>query len=169
MRRTHGSRRPQAVIVMVASVQERLMRISSHLLGAPQPSRAHGGSQQNGRTILFQGDSITDAGRSRDVQPGQPNVQLGQGYAKMVAAQVLAARPEDNMSFYNRGVGGNRIVDVYARMAIDGTVLQPHVVSLLIGVNDTCLGGERPNGVPVPKYEKVYRMFLEEMREAVRT
>ena len=46
------------------------------------------------------------------------------------------------------------------------TVIQPDVMSVLIGVNDTCLGGERANGVPVDKYERVYRMFLAEMREA---
>jgi lysophospholipase L1-like esterase len=148
----------------------RLSNLTAHLSPLPPTARATGGGGcggiAKGQVILFQGDSITDAGRSRENQPGQPNVVLGQGYAKMVAATLLAARPGDGLEFYNRGVGGNRIVDVYSRMAIDGTVIQPDLVSMLIGVNDTCLNGTRVNGVPVPKYETVFRMFLAEMREA---
>ena len=105
-----------------------------------------------------------DAGRGRE-NPAANNA-LGMGYAKMAAAMLLADHPRLDLQCHNRGVGGNRIVDVYARMAADGTVLAPDLMSVLIGVNDTCLDGERPNGVPVPKFERVYRMFLGEMREA---
>ena len=38
--------------------------------------------------ILFQGDSVTDAGRGRDVTA--PNTALGQGYATMVAGRLRA-------------------------------------------------------------------------------
>ena len=38
---------------------------------------------------------------------------------------------------------------LYARMAVDGYVLQPELMSVLVGVNDTCLDGQRPNGVPL--------------------
>ena len=34
-------------------------------------------------------------------------------------------------------------------MAVDGYVLQPELMSVLVGVNDTCLDGQRPNGVPL--------------------
>eukprot|EP01043_Picozoa_sp_COSAG02_P030961 COSAG02_NODE_2001_length_10139_cov_15.596116_3_plen_133_part_00 len=48
-------------------------------------------------------------------------------------------------------------------MAVDGYVLRPEMMSVLVGVNDTCLNGTRPNGIPLPKYERVYRDFLSEM------
>lgn len=43
-------------------------------------------------------------------------------------------------------------------------------MSVLVGVNDTCLNDSngaptRPNGVQLPKYEKVYREFLAETAE----
>lgn len=115
--------------------------------------------------VLFQGDSITDCGRSRDA--GAVNGALGDGYAAYIAARLLAARPADGLRFLNRGISGNRIVDLYARIKADAINLNPTVLSVLIGVNDTWheFGGQ--NGVAVPKYERVYRDYLSEVREAL--
>ena len=41
--------------------------------------------------------------------------------------------------------------------------LQPSVLSVLIGVNDTWHEFGSQNGVAVPKYERVYREFLAEV------
>jgi lysophospholipase L1-like esterase len=115
--------------------------------------------------VLFQGDSITDCGRARDME-GTAN-QLGAlspGYAMMVASELLAARPAAGLQFYNRGISGNRIVDLYARIRADIINLRPNVISILIGVNDTWHGFGRNNGVDVPKYERVYRELLREVR-----
>ena len=60
--------------------------------------------------ILFQGDSITDAGRARD-----NDVNIGVGYPLLIKACLGLEEPE-KYEFINRGVGGNRIVDVYARI-----------------------------------------------------
>ncbi len=116
-------------------------------------------------TILFQGDSITDCGRSREANA--INSGLGGGYATFIAARLLAARPSDGLVFMNRGVSGNRVVDLYARIKADAINLKPDVLSILIGVNDTWheFGGQ--NGVAVPKYERIYRDFLREVREAL--
>ena len=115
--------------------------------------------------ILFQGDSITDAGRDRN--PAGPNTGLGTGYALFIAAQLQADQPRAGLQFYNRGVSGNRIVDLYARIKSDAINLKPNLLSILIGVNDTWheFGGQ--NGVDVPKFERVYREFLREMRAAL--
>ena len=67
----------------------------------------------------------------------------------MASAILLSERPEEDLQIFNRGVGGDRIVNLYARMAVDGYVLQPELMSVLVGVNDTCLDGQRPNGVPL--------------------
>jgi lysophospholipase L1-like esterase len=119
-------------------------------------------------TILFQGDSITDCGRNRDADPG-PNARfgLGQGYALIAAAELLGTRPSDGLRFFNRGISGNRIVDLYARILSDTINLKPDILSILIGVNDTWHGKEHSNGVSVPKFERVYREFLSEVRTAL--
>ena len=109
--------------------------------------------------ILFQGDSITDASRT-DRSEGQ-EWHLGEGYALMVAGQLSADEPGQH-TFLNRGVSGNRIVDVYARIKKDGWNLQPDVFSLLIGVNDVWHEMDGENGVDAERFERVYRMLLED-------
>ncbi len=122
---------------------------------------------RDNETVLFTGDSITDCGRVREATGANDLSGLGLGYAKMAAAQLLADRPSAGLKLLNRGISGNRIVDLYARIKSDLINLNPNVVSILVGVNDTCheFGGK--NGVAVPKYERVYRDLLTETREAL--
>ena len=63
--------------------------------------------------ILFQGDSITDAGRAKD-----NDISVGVGYANLVKAHLSANEPYQ-YQFYNRGISGNRVVDLYSRVKID--------------------------------------------------
>ena len=121
---------------------------------------------KNNDIILFQGDSITDCGRSRD-SINTPNdlCALGQGYPMMAAAQLLSTKPAARFQFFNRGISGNRIVDLYARMKSDLINLKPNIVSILIGVNDTWHEHVSQNGVEVLKYERIYRDLLSEVRE----
>lgn len=109
--------------------------------------------------ILFQGDSITDAGRSRERDD-----MMGRGYATMVAGNLGLDYPEQ-YRFLNRGISGNRIVDVYARMKADIINLKPDYMSLLIGVNDVWHEFAAGNGVATEKFEKIYTMLLEEIME----
>ncbi len=112
--------------------------------------------------ILFQGDSITDAGRNRE-DDSAPGV----GYARFVKAQLGFKEPGKH-EFINRGISGNRIVDIYARMRTDIINLNPDVMSILIGVNDVWHEFEKsPNGVPADKFYKFYDMLIEEVKEAL--
>ena len=113
------------------------------------------------KTILFQGDSITDCGRSRD-----DNAQVGTGYALLVKSQLGFENP-NQYQFYNRGISGNRIVDVYARIKADIINLKPDYMSLLIGVNDVWHEIMYNNGVDEEKFEKIYSMLIEEITEAL--
>ena len=115
--------------------------------------------------LLFQGDSITDTGRNREI--AQPNIgsALGTGYCHLIAAHLLAGHPNDGLQLYNRGISGNRVVDLYARWRVDAINLQPDVISILIGVNDTWHGFMYDNGVEVERYAAVYRMLLEYTRQ----
>ena len=123
---------------------------------------------ENNDIVLFQGDSITDCGRNRAAENYNNDVcGLGQGYAMMAASELLCTRPADGLQFFNRGISGNRIVDLDARIKSDLINLKPNLVSILIGVNDTWHEMGHQNGVEVPKYERVYRGLLTEVREAL--
>lgn len=112
--------------------------------------------------ILFQGDSITDAGRSRT-----DDVPVGVGYPLLVKAALGFENP-GKYEFFNRGISGDRIVDVYARIKSDIINLKPDVMSILIGVNDVWHElTENPNGVDADKFFKIYSMLIEEVKEAL--
>ncbi len=112
------------------------------------------------RKIVFQGDSITDFSRCRDLQSSQ-SAQLGYGYANLIASRWLLNNPGDDVEFINRGVSGNRVVDLYARWKIDTLNFAPEMISILIGVNDVWHEVDFKNGVETDRYEQVYRMLLE--------
>ena len=111
------------------------------------------------KTILFQGDSITDCGRSRE--PKNANEALGAGYVSLVAARLLAIHMDRPLYIHNRGVSGNRVVDLYARWGVDGLNPCPDIVSILIGVNDALRGTARNNGVEPERYQMFYQMVLD--------
>lgn len=113
------------------------------------------------KKILFQGDSITDAGRDR-----QNFSNLGIGYPTLVKAELGFEKPE-TFDFQNRGVSGNRIVDVYSRIKSDIINLKPDYMSILIGVNDVWHEINWQNGVDAEKFKKIYRMMLEEIYKAL--
>lgn len=112
------------------------------------------------KVILFQGDSITDCGRNRE-----DITSTGVGYVHMVKGQMGCEHPGE-YEFINKGISGNRIVDVYARIKADIINLKPDYMSLLIGVNDVWheLGGSY-NGVSAEKFEKIYNMLITEILE----
>lgn len=112
--------------------------------------------------ILFQGDSITDAGRTRDT-----DVSIGVGYPLLIKASLGFECP-GKYEFVNRGISGNRVVDVYARIKNDIINLKPDVMSILIGVNDVWHEFmETPNGVDADKYYRIYDMLIEEVKSAL--
>ena len=112
--------------------------------------------------ILFQGDSITDCGRDWN-----NDSQLGRGYAYLVSTYLGLKEPNKH-TFINKGISGNRVVDLYARIKRDIINYQPDVMSILIGVNDVWHElGESPNGVDADKFFKIYSMLIEEVKEAL--
>ena len=91
----------------------------------------------NNATILLQGDSITDAGRSRETQDTANDfAMLGNGYAKLIAYHLLSRYPDRELQIYNRGISGHKVPDLDNRWDRDAINLQPDLVSILIGVND---------------------------------
>ena len=102
------------------------------------------------KLILFQGDSITDCGRDRE-----EDKHNGRGYAHLVQAHMMLHRPYC-YRYMNRGISGNRIVDLYDRMDNDILDLKPDYMSILIGINGVWHEYSDHNGVSVQQYEAVY-------------
>jgi lysophospholipase L1-like esterase len=109
-----------------------------------------------GDTVLFQGDSITDGGRLRN--GNDLNHTMGQDYAYLLAAEIGAASPEEKLLFINRGVSGERAVDLAARWQQDTLALHPALLSILVGIND--LLGEGDRAQTVSQYQATYDGLL---------
>jgi lysophospholipase L1-like esterase len=117
--------------------------------------------------VLFQGDSITDAGRDRSREQNANDARaLGNGYALLAASQLLIEHGA-GLKIYNRGISGNKVFQLAERWDADCISRTPDVVSILIGVNDIWhkLNGQYDGTVEV--YERDYRALLERTRQAL--
>lgn len=112
------------------------------------------------KTVLFVGDSITDCDSYNPVK--HTRTHMGYGYPMMAMAKIDFEEPE-KYTFLNRGISGNRIVDIYARMKKDILNLKPDYISILVGVNDVWHELDDQNGVSAEKYERIYKMLVEEI------
>jgi lysophospholipase L1-like esterase len=112
--------------------------------------------------VLFIGDSITDCGRDRD-----NDSDLGRGYPLLVAGQFTATHPNAGVEFLNRGNGGNRVCDLLDRWDRDCLKLEPDVVSIMIGINDTWRAFDKNDPTSTVDYERDYREILRQTRETV--
>ena len=146
------------------------LMINGHSVEAATSSIAAEPFIKAGATVLFQGDSITDAGRKKDEQnQSTPNMQpgFGGGYAWMTAAALLTAPKGDTLKCYNRGISGNKVHQLAERWDKDCLNLKPDVLSILIGVNDIwhALNGKYEGTVET--YETDYRALLKRTKEAM--
>ena len=108
--------------------------------------------------ILFLGDSITDAERESSL------FGMGFGYIRSLVDLLIGKHP-NKYELINRGVSGNTIVDLYSRIKLDCWNLEPDVISVLIGINDVWREVDQKNGVELDRFEKVYRMLIEETQK----
>lgn len=115
---------------------------------------------QDTSVVLFQGDSITDAGRSREDLN-----HLGQGYAMMAAAWFFAHHPQLDVKFINRGISGNRASDLKNRWQEDCIDLNPDLISIFIGINDCWRRYDRNDPTSKEVFESHYRYLLEEIHK----
>ena len=117
--------------------------------------------------LLFQGDSITDAGRDKQLELANQARSFGNGYALMTAAFLLEQLAEKGLTIYNRGISGNKVYQLAERWEKDCLDLRPKVLSILIGVNDYWhMRNGRYDGTP-EIYESDFRTLLRRTREAL--
>ncbi|MGI4750289.1 MAG: SGNH/GDSL hydrolase family protein [Janthinobacterium lividum] len=118
-------------------------------------------------TILFQGDSITDAGRKKDdMNPNNPNA-LGSGYAMAAAAELLFKYPEKNLKIYNTGISGNKVYQLAERWDTDCLNLKPDILSILIGVNDYWHKHDGKYNGTIEIFRNDYKALLERTKKAL--
>ena len=110
------------------------------------------------QTVLFQGDSITDCERVKD-----DKTSLGVGYAHIVASIFALMFPSLDIRFVNRGINGNRVIDLLNRYDEDFREIQPDFLSVLIGINDTWHDSQNPTGAKA--YEEDYSLLLEKIKK----
>lgn len=120
-----------------------------------------------GDTILFQGDSITDAGRKRGINDANSVAALGEGYAWFTASQLLVDSPTANLKIFNRGISGNKVYQLAERWQADCLDLKPNVLSVLIGVNDFWHTKSFEYKATVETYENDYRKLLQRTKDAL--
>lgn len=122
-------------------------------------------SLKNDDVILFQGDSITDAGRDKDEQAANNTRALGNGYAFLATASLLRTHASKNLQIYNRGISGNKVYQLAERWDADCLELKPAVLSILIGVNDFwhMLNGKYDGTIET--YRKDLKALLERTKE----
>ncbi|MDR0508108.1 MAG: SGNH/GDSL hydrolase family protein [Dysgonamonadaceae bacterium] len=114
-----------------------------------------------GATCLFQGDSITDNGRIReDENEANKQSQLGNGYVLFTSASILANHADKDLKIYNRGISGNKVFELARRWEKDCIMLQPNILSILIGVNDFWHAKQWNYDGTVETYENDYRNLI---------
>ena len=110
--------------------------------------------------ILFQGDSITDAGRDRnDIH------NLGGGYPKFAAEYIKEDYPDVDFEFVNLGISGNQTKDLVERLESDFIDINPDIVSIMIGINDTWHHASDKSWIPNETFEANYRTVLTALKE----
>lgn len=98
---------------------------------------------KSGQKIVFFGDSITEA---------------DPGYVSYIKETLSNLHPEVNVEIINRGVGGNKVNDLLARAQNDVISLDPHWISIAIGIND-CWHG--PDGNTPQEFESGLSSLIE--------
>jgi lysophospholipase L1-like esterase len=111
-------------------------------------------------TILFQGDSITDAGRDRARYYPSDSAGMGRGYVFQIVCDLLGTHPDKDWKYYNRGISGNKVYQLAERWEDDCMQLKPDVLSILIGVNDFWHTLNNYDGT-VEVYEADFRKLLD--------
>ena len=109
--------------------------------------------------IVFEGDSITDAGRDRS----NPH-DMGEGYPRFASAMLQDSYPDTEFEFINMGISGDRTEQLVARVE-ELVAHEPDIVVLLIGVNDVWVRYTQGLVVTDEAFEQNYRTVLSAIKE----
>jgi lysophospholipase L1-like esterase len=125
---------------------------------------------QKNSTLLFIGDSITDAERkpSGEAAPWEPYFGLGYGYVSKVYAWLHAVHPEAGIRVVNKGISGNTVRDLAARWDADVLAAPPTTLCVMIGINDVWRQFDSPQRPEIGVGPEEYRATLDRLVTAAR-
>ena len=112
------------------------------------------------KTLLFQGDSITDAGRDK-----KNHGHKGRGYVHLLSCKLDFEHIAEPWTIHNRGISGNRTKDLIARWQEDCIDLKPDFLSLYIGINNTWRKFDRDDPTPAEVFEDELNTLLQQVQE----
>ena len=109
--------------------------------------------------ILFQGDSITDWKRDYNDEKS-----LGVGYVLYTVETLKNKYPENDFEFINKGISGNRTENLLARIDAELIDLNPDIVTLLLGVNDTWHKFSGHDNKTLEQFCEYYELILKRIK-----
>lgn len=111
--------------------------------------------------IVFIGDSITDAGRLMDPEG------IGESYVRLIRDYLAINYSEQYPMIINKGISGNRIIDLQARWEEDVLALNPTILSISIGINDVWRQLDHPEMSQVSPnlFKEIYEKLLEKTKK----
>jgi lysophospholipase L1-like esterase len=152
-----NSRRDFLKTAAIGGAMLSIPNIVASAVSIPQASKI---ALQKDDVVLFQGDSITDAGRDKNAKTPNTPPMMGSGYVIQSAGELLFKYAEKNLTIYNRGISGNKVYQLAERWDADCIGLKPNVLSILIGVNDFWHTKSGRYKGTVKTYEDDYRALL---------
>jgi len=116
-------------------------------------------------TLLFIGDSITEAGRtpSGEASPWEPNFGLGGGYVSKIYGWIHATHPASGIRVVNEGVSGQTVRDLATRWQTTVLAKSPQTLCVMIGINDVWRQFDSPLRPEIAVQPKEYRATLERL------
>ena len=111
--------------------------------------------------IVFFGDSITDCDRDRADEKS-----LGNGYVKILADKLRPIYPDMDIELYNKGVSGNEVCDLLARVQSDVIDLKPDAVVIMIGINNVIHQFKIGKQLDLKQFERDLTELIAKLKEA---
>ena len=111
--------------------------------------------------IVFFGDSITDCDRDRSDEKS-----LGNGYVKILADKLRPIYPDTDIELINKGVSGNEVCDLLARVQSDVIDLKPDAVVIMIGINNVIHKFKYGKELNLKQFERDLRELLTILKDA---
>ena len=111
--------------------------------------------------IVFIGDSITDCERDRTDENS-----LGNGFVKILSDKLRPIYPDMDIQLINKGISGNEVCDVLARVNKDVIDLKPDTAVVMIGINNVLHQYKYGKQLDLKQFERDFTELLGKIKDA---
>ncbi|MFT3903123.1 MAG: SGNH/GDSL hydrolase family protein [Niabella sp.] len=105
------------------------------------------------KKVIFFGDSITQQGANSG------------GYITRIDSMCKAAGLADNFEFVGKGIGGNKVYDLFLRFQPDVLDQKPDIVLVYVGINDVWHKSSLGTGTDFDKFGKFYDAIISTLKK----